>query len=105
MFCSFQDNEWRRASFILRPYLGSNCEHDGEIILINNLIDVGTQLSHTRLCVVHPRQEIYSICEEIQNMDLTKRTYKMFCVVLSSFLFLSLSAGDKKKIDIFPGKQ
>lgn len=45
------------------PYLGSNCEHDGEIISINNLIDVGThRLVTLRPCAVHQWQEIYSFC-------------------------------------------
>lgn len=32
-------------------YLRSNCEHDGKIIFINNLIDVRSNLIHTHSCV------------------------------------------------------
>lgn len=49
----------RKKTFIIeqltctkaRFYLRSNCEHDGKIIFINNLIDVRSNFVHTHACV------------------------------------------------------
>lgn len=70
-FTSCAIGETKRGSFDVIHlskwrYLGSNCEHDGEIIFINNnLIDVGTHLLDIRpLRVVQKRQKIYSVCRD-----------------------------------------
>lgn len=76
------------------PYLGSNCEHDGEIISINNLIDVGTHRLVT-LCAVHQWQEIYSFCgnDTKTRYALTMNTSTASVV---SFLLPPRRIGDKK---------